>query len=85
MSEQINKYTELHEEFIDGLFEYYKTYETFMGNPSVFQIKRLRKSIKIMHKILKIMEKAAQECRSDRPNWVDPRKSYKLPKGKEND
>lgn len=83
MNDRINKYTELHEEFIDGLFEYYKTYETFMGTPSNFQIIRIRKAIRKMYKTLKAMEKAAQECRSDRANWVDPRKSYKLPKRKE--
>ena len=66
MSELINKYTELHDEFIDALVEYHTLHLAFLERQSPSRTSDLRKVLKRLRLTAKAMEQIAQLRKKER-------------------
>lgn len=66
MSDLLNKYTELHGEFVDLLVKYYPLHEAYLERQSPQRTLELRKLYKELRHAIKNMEEAAQERMKER-------------------
>jgi hypothetical protein len=83
MSELLNKYTELHDEFIDALVQYHSLRLEFLDRQSPRRTANLRKVLKRLRLVIKAMEKIVQERMHERR--IEWGATHRVKKEKENE
>jgi hypothetical protein len=66
MTELLNKYIQVHDEFIQALVEYYTLHENFLARQSPRRTGDLRRVLKRMRVAIKQMEETAQARMQER-------------------